>query len=170
MFHVPGFIDGPSNDQNQQITLYEKMINPIRCRQTENILIGGDFNCQLSASDKFGGKDVQAQKAVIRFIEKLCNNYSLVDAWREQHPHETRFTWRNSSKKIKCRLDFWLISKRLLSRVTKSDICAYCDSDHSQSPFLLNQREIMKKEVQAIGNLIILFWKAKILLQNELYY
>ena len=69
---------------NQQITFYEKMINSIRCCQTENMLIGGDFNCPLSALDKFGGKEV-----------------------------ETRFTWRNSSGKIKCRLDFWLTSKRL---------------------------------------------------------
>ena len=53
-----------TNDQNQQITFYEKMINSIRYRQTENILIGGDFNCPLSASDKFGGKDVQTKLGI----------------------------------------------------------------------------------------------------------
>ena len=80
------------NDQNQQIIFYEKMINSSRGRQTENILIGGDFNCPLSALDKFGGKDVQAKKAVIRSIEELCNSFSLVDSWREQHRHETLIT------------------------------------------------------------------------------
>ena len=140
------------NDQNQQITFYEKMINSIRYRQTENILIGGDFNCPLSASDKFGGKDVQAKKVVIRSIEELCNNYSLVDSWREQHPHETRFTWRNSSGKIKCRLDFWLISKRLLFRVTKTDICAYYDSDHS--PVTISIKPEGKHEKRGPG-----YWK-----------
>ena len=119
------------NDQNQQIYFYEKMINSIRCHQTANILIGEDFSCPLSALDKFSGKDVQAKKAVIWSIEELCNKFSLVDPWREQHPHETRFTWRNSSGKMKLRLDFWLISKRLLSRVAKTGICIYYDSDHS---------------------------------------
>ena len=63
------------NDQNQQITFYEKMIHFIRCRQAENILIGGDFNCLLSALEEFGGKDVKTKKAVIRSIEELCNNF-----------------------------------------------------------------------------------------------
>lgn len=75
------------NDQNQQITFYEKMIKSICCRQTENILIGGDFNYPLSASDKFGGKDVQAKKAVIRCIEELCNNFSLVDSLGGNNTH-----------------------------------------------------------------------------------
>ena len=95
------------NDQNQQITVFKEMINSIRCRQTVKILIGGDFNFPLSASDKFSEK-----QAVIIYIEDLCS-YGLVDSWRKQHPHETRFAWRNSSGKIKCGLDFWLISKRL---------------------------------------------------------
>lgn len=51
-----------TTDQNQQISFYEKMINSIRCRQTENILIGGDFNCPFSALDKLGGIDVRAKK------------------------------------------------------------------------------------------------------------
>lgn len=149
------------NDQNQQITFYEKITNSIRTRQTDKILIGGDFNCPLTASDKFGGKDVQSKKAVIRSVEELCNNYGLVDSWREQHPHETRFTWRNSSGKIKCRLDFWLISKRLLSRVTKTDICAYYDSDHS--PVTISIKPEGKHERRGPG-----FWKFNnSLLENE---
>lgn len=33
------------NDQNQQITFYEKIPSSIRTRETDKILIGGDFNC-----------------------------------------------------------------------------------------------------------------------------
>ena len=50
----------------------------------------------------------------------LCINFDLVDAWRFQHHNEKRFSWANSSGKIKCRLDFWLISKQLLCRVIKT--------------------------------------------------
>ena len=41
------------------------------------------------------------------------------------------YSWANSSGKIKCPLDFWLISKQLLTRVTERDISPYYDSDHS---------------------------------------
>lgn len=53
------------NEQIQQIAFYEKMINSICCRQTNKILIDGNLNCPLSGPDKFGGKDVQAERAVI---------------------------------------------------------------------------------------------------------
>ena len=101
----------------------------------------------MSASDKFGGKDVQFKKNVIHSVEALCNNYDLVDSWHEQHPHEMQFTWRKSSGKIKCIgcMDFWLISKRLLSRATKTDICAYYDSDHSPVTISIKPEDIQEK-------------------------
>ena len=150
------------NHQNQQINFYQKITDSIRKCQTDNILIGGDFNCPLSASDKFGGKDIQFKKNVIHPVEALCNNYDLVDSWREQHPHEMQFTWRNSwldfwliSKRQHPHemqftwrnswLDFWLISKRLLSRVTKTDICAYYDSDHSPVTISIKPEDIQEK-------------------------
>ena len=134
----------------------------IRECQTDKILIDGDFNCLMSALDKFGGKDVQAKKNVISSVEELCNNYDLVDSWRKQHPYDTRYTWKNCWGKIKCRLDFWLISKQLLGRISKTEIGAYYDSDHSPvSISKLNLMDHRKKEVQATGSLTILFWKMK---------
>ena len=50
------------NDQTQQIAFFRKMTDSIRECQTDRVLIGGDFNCPLSALDKFGGKDVQVKK------------------------------------------------------------------------------------------------------------
>ena len=58
------------NDQNQQITVFKKMINSIRCRQTVKILIGGDSNFPLSASDKFSEK-----QAVIIYIELWSSRF-----------------------------------------------------------------------------------------------
>ena len=55
------------NDQNQQITFYENITDSIRTRKTDKILIGGDFNCPLTASDKFGGKHAC-------LISKSCNS------------------------------------------------------------------------------------------------
>ena len=36
------------NDQNQQVNFLDKIIDPIRRSSTNNILLGGDFNCPLT--------------------------------------------------------------------------------------------------------------------------
>ena len=119
------------NDQNQQVNFFDKIIDPIRRSSTNNILLGGDFNCPFTEVDKVGGRDILRKKRTIQAIQDFCNSFDLVDVWGTQHPHKKRYSWENGSGKIKCRLDFWLISKQLLTRVTETDISAYYDSDHS---------------------------------------
>ena len=36
------------NDQNQQVNFFDKIIDPIRRSSTNNILLGGDFNCPFT--------------------------------------------------------------------------------------------------------------------------
>jgi len=55
----------------------------------------------------------------IQSIVEMSNNLNLVDIWRVQHPSDARFTWRNSSGKIRCRLDYWLISRHLRAEIRK---------------------------------------------------
>ena len=61
----------------------------------------------------------------------MSDNLSLDDIWRLHHPSDKRFTWQNSSGKIRCRLDYWLISKHSVPRTSKTDVLSYYDSDHS---------------------------------------
>ena len=68
----------------------------------------------------------------------------------------------NGSGKIKCRLDLWLISKQLLTRVTETDISAYYDSDHSPVTISLTPEE------QGVPRGPGLLWKFNnSLLENE---
>ena len=46
------------NDQNQQVNFFDKIIDPICRSSTNNILLGGDFNCPLTEVDKVGGRDI----------------------------------------------------------------------------------------------------------------
>lgn len=105
-------------NEDELHVINQKITDSIRSSQTDKIVMGGDFQfCPLSASDKFGaGTDIQFLKSVMQLIDELRYNYDIVDPWREQHPHDTQFTWRNSSGKIKCRLGFWLFSKHLRRR------------------------------------------------------
>ena len=93
--------------------------------------MGGDYNCPLENIDKIGGKDIRNKKNVIHSIKEMSDNLSLDDIWRLHHPSDKRFTWQNSSGKIRCRLDYWLISKHLVPRTSKTDVLSYYDSDHS---------------------------------------
>ena len=92
--------DAP-NDQNQQVNFLDKIIDPIRRSSTNNILLGGDFNCPLTEVDKVGGRDILHKKRTIQAIRELCNSFDLVDVWRTQHPNKKRYSWANGSGKIK---------------------------------------------------------------------
>ena len=78
------------NDQNQQVNFFDKIIDPIRRSSTNNILLGGDFNCPLTEVDKVGGRDILHKKRTIQAIRELCNSFDLVDVWRTQHPNKKR--------------------------------------------------------------------------------
>ena len=67
-------------DQNQQINFFGKILDPIGRSHTSKIIVGGDFNCPMSAFDKVGGKDILHKKKVIHAIQQLCKNFDVVDA------------------------------------------------------------------------------------------
>ena len=119
------------NDPSLQKAFFNELANKLRPYSNVNIILGGDFNCPLESVDKTGGKDINDRRNVIDSINDLRNNLNLVDIWRLHHPTSQCFTWRNSSGKIQCRLDYWLVTKHLVSLASKTEIKAYHDSDHS---------------------------------------
>lgn len=50
------------NEIVQQVHFFEKINNKLSSYADENILIGGDFNCPLTAFDKIGGRPVENKK------------------------------------------------------------------------------------------------------------
>jgi len=102
----------------------------------------------------------------------LCSNFDLVDAWRFQHQNDERFSWANSSGKIKCRLDFWLISKQLLCRVIKTGNNACCDSDHSPVTISTGPEERQGQKGPGFSkfNNSLLEYEESVLRKNEVYY
>ena len=59
------------------------------------------------------------------------DNLDLTDIWRNMHPDECRFTWRQREPEIHCRLDFFLISRGICSHVTQTNIIPGYRTDHS---------------------------------------
>ena len=58
---------------------------------------------------------------------------NLDDVWRSLHPKRNEYTWRSQDLKIKCRLDYWLITKQFLqnSFVQSCEIKYAPHCDHS---------------------------------------
>jgi len=72
------------NDSAQQITFFKNLQDVLSPFSGEKIIIGVDFNCPLTSSDKLGGRPFHCKQKVIDEITKLSSLYSLSDVWREK--------------------------------------------------------------------------------------
>ena len=119
------------NDTQAQVKFFSELKEHLERFQSENIIMGGDFNCPLSENDKEGGRDTSFKNNVIEEIKSLISLVNLEDVWRSLHPKEKEFTWRTQDLKIKCRLDLWLITKdfvqKSLVQSCKIKYAPHCD-------------------------------------------
>ena len=122
------------NDAKQQIVFFKDLQKHLGEFTQENMIIVGDFNCALTNRDKKGGNPISRKALVIKEIEQLANLLDLTDIWRDRNPVEERFTWRNKSSKIQCRLDYFLISKTLINETNHSIIKLHLKSESSRQP------------------------------------
>ena len=151
------------NDVQQQLKFFSTLNQLLQEFAEEKILIAGDFNCALSPKDKIGGKSVTRKASVIKQIETLCASHNLRDIWRNKNPELSRFTWRNKSLKIQCRLDYFLISEELCNLTKTCDILLAPESDHSAISIHIQSDNSAQKKGPG-------FWKFNTaLLEDESY-
>ena len=151
------------NDVQQQLKFFSTLNQLLQEFAEEKILIAGDFNCALSPKDKIGGKSVTRKASVIKQIETLCASHNLRDIWRNINPELSRFTWRNKSLKIQCRLDYFLISEKLCNLTKTCDILLAPESDHSAISIHIQSDSSAQKKGPG-------FWKFNTaLLEDESY-
>lgn len=100
-----------------------------------HIILGGDFNIVQDFSlDKFRGR-LHTNFAAKKELFALQDNFDLVDIWRDRNPDAKRYTWvSNHSPPIFCRIDFFLVSFGLISRIDNAYIVSGFKSDHSLIP------------------------------------
>ena len=113
----------------------------------DNNVIGGDWNVALDDKlDKMGGIDNIKHKSLEKIAE-LKSLYDLEDVWRLKHENIKRYTWRQKTPRIHCRLDYFLISRQVLDYTVKSDIMPSILSDHS--PILLTLKYLPDPKIGA---------------------
>lgn len=88
------------NNGNAQVIFFKQLRSLLQQFPSDSIIVGGDFNCPLSKTDKEGGRDISSRKNVASEIEQLMCILDLNDVWRTLHPGEKQFTWRTSDLKI----------------------------------------------------------------------
>ena len=122
------------NTENGQIIYIsdlEQTLTDLGFSSAQNFIIGGDWNFVRDASvDKHGGLDRIKQKSIDQ-MDILMNNLCLNDSWRIRNPLERRYTWRQKSPLIQCRLDYWLLSDSLFDNITHIDTIPSIQTDHS---------------------------------------
>jgi len=128
----------------------------------EGLIWGGDHNVVLNLKlDKKGGlnKTHENSKNLINIWKE---EHEVDDVWRVQHPDTLRYTWRSTRKPIvQTRLDFFLTSRNITSRVKNSDILPGFSSDHSAPVVTID----IKKTDSGKG-----FWKLNAeLLKDHIY-
>jgi len=119
------------NDLTQQVKFFDSLKSKLVKYANESIIVGGDFNCALTPSDKKGGCPVEKKGAVVQAISNLCKILDLKDAWRYIHPNESLFTWHHKSSKIQCRLDYFLVSSGIINQIQKCKITPVSFADHA---------------------------------------
>ena len=80
--------------------------------------------------DKKGGRP-GTYKNSLEDVKSICVTWDVLDIWRVLNQEEERYTWRRKNPDIQCRLDCFLTSQSLISKVKTSDIVPGYKKDHS---------------------------------------
>ena len=128
---------------------------------TENLLLGGDFNCIARPElDKQGGNP-DSGTVGFKELKELTKTLNLEDIWRKKNPTNKKFTWNNRDFTQRSRLDRWYIPIEY-SEKTQTDIRACPYSDHSAVMIIITPTRQRRK---GRG-----FWKMNInILKDEKY-
>jgi exonuclease III/uncharacterized protein Smg (DUF494 family) len=145
--HIVNFY-GPNEDHPIHIeTLFEKLSE----MEAVKIILTGDFNFVQNINlDKYGGQKKTNQKCQKSCLNWMENN-NISDIWRLMNPNKRQYTWvSNSTPKVMCRLDYFLISDGLQGHIKYTDIIPGFLTDHSCTTMTME----IKKENRGKG-----FWK-----------
>ena len=121
-------IYGPNKDEP---SFFENIHDTLCDFDNDFVLVCGDWNLtQDYDKDCFNyvSHNYPNSRSV---VEKLKENFNLVDPWRIFYPDKRIFTWHRTNPVKQARLDFFLISNELMSLVNSVQILPGYRTDHS---------------------------------------
>lgn len=117
-----------SRDNEKLIVDIEKhIVHFLDLYPKSSIITGGDFNIVMdNLMDRFPSRP----RSKCNCLQSFCLNLDLLDIWRVKNPDIKLFTWNNKDLSLQSRIDMWLISKELESKVNSIEIIPSILSDH----------------------------------------
>ena len=101
-------------------------------------IIGGDFNqVRDPALDKSKGASTRLVHNSQIAIDVLEEELGLVDIWRILHPQDREYTFYSNQHASYSRIDYFLISKQLVSKTVTASIGNIVLSDHAPVEVML---------------------------------
>ena len=102
-------IYAPQN-QTEPLEFLQELNNcPIGKSELTTLIVGSDWNCTLSKSDKIGGKPWKATN-YRNIVLTTMDIFNLIDIQRVQHPKLRKYSYESKTLKIKSRIHFfWLL-------------------------------------------------------------
>jgi exonuclease III len=130
---------GPNKDDRN---FYETVNGIITDNDNPHTIICGDWNLVLDVRlDCFNYVNINNPLARQRVLD-LCNQVNLIDPWRIQNPESKKYTWRQNSPLKQSRLDFFLISSELNTKLASCDIKPGYRTDHSMVDLQLDFNQV----------------------------
>jgi len=116
----------PTDQQKFAQTLKELLMSK---SSLSHVIIGGDWNVTLQAIDKRGG--IQWKPTAYRYqITAMMEELDLIDVFRKKYPDKKNFTYESVERKLKSRIDFFLVAKSIASQVVEVGTKTSIAPDH----------------------------------------
>ena len=134
---------------NDQIEIFlEEIFDKIN--QLNNVFnaIGGDWNMIQDFKLDTYNYDRWNNKTASKRLEEKKVEYDLVDIWRIKNGNNKRFSWWKKTPRKAGRLDFFLVSDQLTTRIGDTEILSPYKSDHGT----ISIEIILSEEKRGIGS------------------
>ena len=117
-------------DCRLQIPFLQKLTHLLVAKTCiSNVIMVGDWNTTLSHLDKTGGlpwRETAYRNGLLSLLKEL----NLVEVYRRLHPNSKTYTYETKNKKLKSRIDFFIITKHLINQVKRIETRPLIVPDH----------------------------------------
>jgi exonuclease III len=162
---ILGSVYGPNNQNPEFFHSLKRNIRSLSENNSIPVLLGGDWNCTLSADpvdiniDTYNMRSLpNLQHSLI--LNEMCNDLDLIDPFRLLHFDKIDFSYapRSEAMRNKSRIDFFLISGGLSRKVNKCYISPTLQNklfDHRAVNLNVNTKRTPKKKGLFITNKVL---------------
>ena len=118
------------NQGSERVRFFILLENELKNYQQDQLIIGGDFNCTLDFTVDRTSEEPHPQSS--QTLNSLIAKQDLSETWRIKHPQARQYSWMSvrDNRVTAARMDMFLISQNLRSRLSHSNISPVGFTDH----------------------------------------